>query len=51
MGGLVTKMKEQRKKMSSKTIDIVIYALKVSVKGVIYGFVAHFRSSGTFESW
>ena len=50
MGRRVTKMKEQRKKMSSKTIDIVIYALKVSVYGVICVFVAHFRSSGTFES-
>ena len=38
------KMKEQ--KMSSKTIDIVSYALKVSVNGVKCVFVAHFRSSG-----
>ena len=45
-------MKEQKKKKerSSKTIDIVSYALKVSVNGVIFVFVAHFRSSGTFES-
>ena len=43
------KMKEQ-KKMSSKTIDIVSYALKVSVTGVKCVFVAHFRSSDTFES-
>ena len=45
-------MKEQKKK-PSKTIDIVSYALKVSVNGVVYVclyFVAHFRSSGTFES-
>ena len=38
------------KKRSSKTIDIVSYALKVSVNGVICVFVAHFRSSGTLES-
>ena len=42
------KMKEQKK--SSQTIDIVSYALKVSVNGVICVFVAHFRSSGTSES-
>ena len=41
-------MKEQKR--SSKTIDIVTYALKVSVNGVISVFVAHFRSSNTFES-
>ena len=40
-------MKEQKKKRSSKTIDIVSYALKVSVNGVICVLVAHFRSSGT----
>ena len=38
------------KKGSSKTIDIVSYALKVSVNGVTCVFVAHFRSSGTSES-
>ena len=37
------KLKEQNKKMSSKTIDIVSYALKVSVNGVKCVFVAHFR--------
>ena len=42
MGGQVKK--------SFKTIDIVSYALKVSVNGVIYVFVVHFRSSGTSES-
>ena len=44
MGGQVKKMKEQKR--SSKTIDIVSYALKVSVNGVIcvFVFVAHFRS-------
>ena len=41
-------MKEQKK--YSKTIDIVSYALRVSVNGVICVFVVHFRSSGTFES-
>ena len=43
------KIKEQNKR-SSKTIDIVSYALKVSVNGVIFVLVAHFRSSGTLES-
>ena len=38
-------MKEQKK--ASKTIDIVSYALKVTVNGVKCVFVAHFRSSGT----
>ena len=38
------KMKEQN---TSKTIDIVSYALTVSVNGVKCVFVAHFRSSGT----
>ena len=41
-------MKEPKKR-SSKTIDIVNYALKVGVNGVICVFVAHFRSSGTSE--
>ena len=40
-------MKEQKR--SSKTIDIVSHALNVSVNGVICVFVAHFRSSDTFE--
>ena len=39
-------MNEQKK--SSKTIDIVSYALEVSVNGVICVFVVHFRSSDTF---
>ena len=38
---------EGAKKRSSKTIDIVSYALKVSIHGVKCVFVAHFRSSGT----
>ena len=43
--------KNERAKIScSKTIDIVSYALKVSIDGVICVFVAHFRQSGTFES-
>ena len=45
MGGRV-KMKELK---SSKTIDIVSYALKVSVNGVTCVFVVHFRSSYTFK--
>ena len=40
----------KKNKRSSKTIDIVSYALKVSVNGVICVFVAHVRSSGTLES-
>ena len=38
--------------MSSKTIDIVSYALEleVSVHGVTCVFVVHFRSSDTFSS-
>ena len=39
------KMKEQK---SSKTIDIVSYALEASVNGVTCVFVFHFRSSDTF---
>ena len=39
-------MKEQKR--SSKTIDIVSYALEVSVNGVTRVFVVHFRSSDTF---
>ena len=41
-------MKEQKR--SSKTIDIVSYALKVSENGVTCLFVVHFRSSDTFKS-
>ena len=40
-------MKEQK---SSKTIDIVSYALKVSENCVTCVFVVHFRSSDTFKS-
>ena len=43
MGGRV-------KNEDAKTIDIVSYALKVSVNGVICMFVVYFRSSDTFES-
>ena len=44
-----TNMDRQKyEKRSSKTIDIVSYALKVN--GVKHVFVAHFRSSDTFES-
>ena len=35
-------------KRSSKTIDIVIYALEVSKNGVTCVFVVNFRSSDTF---
>ena len=35
--------------MSSKTIDIVNYASKVSVNGVPCGFVVHFMWSYTFK--
>ena len=42
-------MKEQKKR-SSKTIDIVSYALNVSENGVTCVFVVHFRSSETSES-
>ena len=41
MGGRV---KNDGANKSSKTIDIVSYALKVSVNGDICVFVAHFRS-------
>ena len=44
---LWTGNKMKKKKRASKTVDIVSYALKVSVNGVICVFVAHFRSSGT----
>ena len=50
MGGRLDGQKMKAHKGSSKTIDIVSYALKVSVNGVICVFVAHFMSSGTFES-
>ena len=39
-------MKEQKR--SSKTIDIVSYALEVSVNGVTCVSVVHFRSSDKF---
>ena len=41
------KMKEQKR--SSKTIDIVSYALKMSVNGVTCVFVILLRSSDTFN--
>ena len=40
----------KKKKRSSKTIDIVSYALKVSVNGVKCVFVAHFHHQAQFES-
>ena len=36
------------KKKSSKTIDIISYALEVSANGVTCVFLVHFRSSYTF---
>ena len=49
MGNRVKNENDGSKKYS-KTIDIVSYAVKVSGNGVICVFVAHFRSSDTFES-
>ena len=46
MGGQVKN--EGAKKGVPKTIDIVSYALEVSVNGVTCVFVVHFRSSDTF---
>ena len=46
-GRPVIQMNEQK---SSKTLDIVSYASKVSVNGVTCVFVVHFRPSDTFES-
>ena len=40
-------MKEQKR--SSKTKDIVSYALKVSINGVTWGFVVLFSSKNTFN--
>ena len=48
MGGWVKK--RSKIKRSSKTIDIVSYALKVSENRVTRVFVVHFRSSDTFKS-
>ena len=51
MGGRVKKMKEQKR--SYKTIDIVSYALEVSVDSVTYHMcvcIPFCRSSDTFES-
>ena len=45
MGGLIKK----EQKGSSKTIDIVSYALEVSVNGVTCVFVVLFRSKNTFK--
>ena len=47
MGGWVEKWRSQKR--SSKTINIVSYALKVSVNGVTRVFVVHFRSLDTFK--
>ena len=51
MGERVKITNEQIKGLPKpSTIDIVSYALKVGVNGVMCVFVVHFRSSGTFES-
>ena len=44
MGG-----RAKKEKRSSKAIDIISYASKVSVNGVICVFVVHFRSSDRFK--
>ena len=41
--------KNEGVKRSSKTINIVSYALQVSVNGVTCVFVVHFRLSDTFK--
>ena len=45
MGGQV---KNEGEKRSSKTLDIVSYALKVSVNGVTCAFVVHLRPSDSY---
>ena len=45
MGG---RIKNEEQKRSSKTIDIVSYALEVSVNGVTCVFLVHFRLSDIF---
>ena len=47
MGGQLNKLRSQ--KSSSKTIDIVNYALKVSVNGVTCVFLVLFREKNTFK--
>ena len=46
-GGRVKKLRSKNR--SSKTIDIVSYASKVSVNGITCVLVVHFRSSDTFK--
>ena len=46
--GWTGKKNEGAKKRCPKIIDIVSYALEVSVNGVSCVFVVHFRSSDTF---
>ena len=48
-GWWMGKKRRSKKKRSSKTIDIVSYAFKVSRNGVTCVFVVHFRSSDTFK--
>ena len=47
--GLWTVKKCKTKQRSSKSIDIVSYALKVSENGVTCVFVVHIRPSDTFK--
>ena len=47
--GWWTGKKLRSKNQFPKTIDIVSYASKVSVNGVICVFVVHVRSSDTFK--
>ena len=42
-------IKDKEQKRSSKTIEIVCYAYKVSENGVTCVFVVHFRSPDTFK--
>ena len=49
-GGQVKNEGAKKQPKSSKTVDIVSYALKVSENGVTCVFVVHFRSSDTFNS-
>ena len=46
---MVDGYKNEGAKKSSKTVDIVSYALKVSENGVTCVFVVHFRSTDTFN--
>ena len=49
MGGWVADGQKNERAKSSKTIDIISYALKVSVNGVTCVFVVLFSSKNTFK--